>query len=184
MGSDEEAPMKTEVNDDNEGNKEFKMEMKDEDDDSSDALISDDESANKKTKKRRKNEDEVEETEEVKKERAELELVMMSSSDDEGRKHFDLREEEREKKKFKNQKSELSDGINLEDKRFASKLLSHPDFGLDSTHPAFKVTKSTEEIRKRRVVKKPTQSNDEKSGQSEGGKKLDETNDIVARLKL
>jgi len=48
------------------------------------------------------------------------------------------------------------------------------------------VTKSTEEIRKRRVVKKPTQSNDEKSGQSEGGKKkkLDETNDIVARLKL
>ena len=80
--------------------------------------------------------------------------------------------------------SELSEGINLEDKRFASKLLSHPDFGLDSTHPAFKVTKSTEEIRKRRVVKKPT--NEEKSGQSEGGKKkkLDETNDIVARLKL
>ena len=46
------------------------------------------------------------------------------------------------------------------------------------------MTKSTEEIRKRRVVKKPIQSNDEKSGQSEGGKKLDETNDIVARLKL
>ena len=83
-------------------------------------------------------------------------------------------------------KSELSEGINLDDNRFASKLLSHPDFGLDSTHPSFKVTKSTEEIRKRRVVKKPTQSNDEKPGQSDGGKKkkLDETNDIVARLKL
>lgn len=187
--SDEENPVKTE----DDGNKEFKMEMKNEVDDSSDALISDDESVNKKSKKRRKIEDEVEETEEVKKERAELELVMMSSSDDEGRKHFDLREEERErrknkkKRKFKNQKSELSEGINLEDNRFSSKLLSHPDFGLDSTHPSFKVTKSTEEIRKRRVVKKPNQSNDEKSGgKSEGGKKkkLDETNDIVARLKL
>ena len=77
----------------------------------------------------------------------------------------------------------LSEGINLEDNRFASKLLSHPDFGLDSTHPSFKVTKSTEEIRKRRVVKKPTQSNDEKP-ESGKKKKLDETNDIVARLKL
>ena len=109
--SDEENPVKTE-GDQEDGNKEFKMEMKTEGDDSdSDALISDEEkSSNKKNKKRRKNEDEIEETEEVKKERAELELVMMSSSDDEGRKHFDLREEEREKRKnkkkrkFKNQK--------------------------------------------------------------------------------
>jgi len=196
--------------DNDDGNVEFEMAAPKSDD--SDDLISGDEGGEKpKRKKKRKNETvEEEEKEEEKKKRQELELLFTDSSEDEDggtkkQKHFDLREEERErrveakkerKRKWKSKlKTQATPGVDLNDSRFASALLANPDFGIDRTHPQFKYNKAVDEIARRKTTtsaNRTTSKGDAKvelSGMgstSEESKKKAKTvpKDLIARLKL
>ena len=75
------------------------------------------------------------------------------------------------------------DGIDLTDSRFSKGLLEDPNLGIDRTHPSFKYNKSHDEIQKRRKVKNErTQKSN--SDETTKRRKLDENQDIIARLKM
>lgn len=180
------------------GNVEFKMEAPKSDD--SDDLISDDENEKPKKKKRKEEEKEIVEKESDKRQREELELLFSSSDEESNQKHFDIREEERErrleakkerKRKWKSKmKTQASDGVDLSDNRFSTKLLSHPDFSIDRTHPQYKYNKAVDEIAKRKTTRversgaNSKEANDFMSNTSDKKKEKKVPRDLIARLKL
>ena len=82
---------------------------------------------------------------------------------------------------------ESEDSVDLlNDSRFSKGLLEDPNLGIDRTHPSFKYNKSHDEILKRRKVKKE-ENNERKRDENGTGnkrKKVDENQDIIARLKM
>ena len=80
---------------------------------------------------------------------------------------------------------ETEDSVDLlNDSRFSKGLLEDPNLGIDRTHPSFKYNKSHDEILKRRKVKKEENGNRKMNETGNKRKKVDENQDIIARLKM
>lgn len=178
----------------NDKNVEFKIESNNVDD-GSDNLISDDEMDNTSRKKKRK--ENIEPTSDDEKNTAELDLIMFDPEDElSGRKHFDVREEEKEKKerkkKLKRKPKEISEGADLSDTRFTGRLIEDDEFAVDRTNPSYKPSKAMDDLHQRRNKRNkpedhllpPSEVKSIAPKQPEKKRTRDDNDDIVRRLKM